>query len=507
MPERTSVRAQFRRRAIAALVTSVVAAPVLLATAAPADARPATSAQQHGKAERLAKKLVKASSGKSAYRHLEAFQEIADDNGGNRAAGTPGHKASTEYVYRLLKKAGYDVSYQNFDFYESTTQREKLAVVSPEPRDVKVTAYSFSKSSPAGGLVAPLAAARVDGTPGCELDDYASGDFKGKIALVKRGNCTFQQKEEVAAKAGAIGLILYNHSGTEPVHGTVGDPANAHIPAGGISLADGEALAAQIAKGETKVNLDVSTEAIKRQTRNVIAETRGGSADHVVALGSHLDSVPAGPGINDNGSGSAGLLEVALKLAAETRGHGQQPTNKVRFAWWSGEELGLLGSEHYVKQLSEKQRKQTALYLNFDMIASPNPVEFVYDGDDSDHKGEGPGPQGSAQIERLINGYLDGRRSPHEGTDFDGRSDYGPFIKAGIPAGGTFTGAEGIKTKEQAARFGGTAGTAYDPNYHGAGDTLENLDLKVFDTNVDVIAHAVGIYAHDLSSLNEPVKG
>ncbi|MEU8580314.1 M28 family metallopeptidase [Streptomyces abikoensis] len=495
------MRAHLRRRAISALVTTVVATPVLFAAAAPAEARPAG---QHEKAERLARKLVKNSSGTSAYRHLQALQKIADANGGNRAAGTPGHVASTEYVYRLLKKAGYDVSYQDFDFYESKTLREKLGVVTPEPRDIRTFAYKFSKATPEGGLVAPLAAVRVDETPGCDLDDYAGQDFKGKIALVKRGSCALQQKEEIAAKAGAAGLILYNHSGTEPVRGTVGTPDKAHIPAAGVSLADGEALAAQIAKGETKVRLDVATEAIKRPTRNVIAETKGGSADHVVTLGSHLDSVPAGPGINDNGSGSAGLLEVALKLAQQTRGHGQQPTNKVRFAWWSGEELGLLGSEHYVAQLSEKQRKQIALYLNFDMIASPNPVEFVYDGDDSDHTGSGPGPKGSAQIEKLINGYLDRKGAPHEGTDFDGRSDYGPFIEKGIPAGGTFTGAEGIKTKDQAARFGGTAGTAYDPNYHGAGDTLANIDRKAFDLNIGVIAHAVGIYAHDLSSLDEP---
>ncbi|GHF23829.1 amidohydrolase [Streptomyces mashuensis] len=498
------MRLPSRRRAISALAATAVATPLLLTAAAPAQARPTPSSQQHREAERLAKKLVKASSAKGAYRHLQAFQQIADANGGNRAAGTPGHKASTEYVYRLLKKAGYDVSYQDFDFYESKTLREKLTVVSPGQREIKVAAYDFSKSTPEGGLTAPLAAARVDETPGCDLDDYASGSFAGKIALVKRGSCTFKQKEEVAAKAGAVGLILYNHSGTTPVHGSVGGPENAHIPAGGISLADGEALAAAVAKGPVTVTLDVRTEALKRQTRNVVAETKGGSADHVVALGSHLDSVPAGPGINDNGSGSAGLLEVALKLGDELRKPGHRPANKVRFAWWSGEELGLLGSEHYVASLDEKQRKKIALYLNFDMIASPNPVEFVYDGDDSDHKGEGPGPQGSAQIERLINGFLDRSRTPHEGTDFDGRSDYGPFIAAGIPAGGTFTGAEGIKTPEQAARFGGTAGAAYDPNYHGAGDTLKNIDLKSFDTNIDVIAHTVGIYAHDLSSLTEP---
>ncbi|MEU1377060.1 M28 family metallopeptidase [Streptomyces triculaminicus] len=501
------MRALLRRRAISALVTTAVAAPVFLAaTAAPAGALTPSPEDRHRQAERLAKKLVNASSGKSAHRHLEALQDIADDHGGNRAAGTAGHKASTEYVYRLLKKAGYDVSYQDFDFYESKTLREKLGVVSPDPREVKVAAYDFSAPSPQGGLKAALAAPRVDDTPGCGLDDYAAGDFKGRIALVKRGACTFQQKEEVAAKAGAVGLILYNHSGTAPVHGTVEDPAKAHIPAGGVSLADGEALAAAVAKGGVTVSLDVATEATKVRTRNVIAETRGGSADHVVTLGSHLDSVPEGPGINDNGSGSAGLVEVALKLAQETRKPGGKPANKVRFAWWSAEERGLLGSKYYVSQLSEKQRKQIALYLNFDMIASPNPVQFVYDGDDSDHKGSGPGPKGSAQIERLINGFLDRKGAPHEGTDFDGRSDYGPFIATGIPAGGTFTGAEGIKTPEQAARYGGTAGVAYDRNYHGAGDTLANIDRKAFDTNIDVIAHAVGIYAHDLSSLDEPVK-
>ncbi len=140
------------------------------------------------------------------------------------------------------------------------------------------------------------------------------------------------------------------------------------------------------------------------------------------------------------------------------------------------------------------------------MIASPNAAQFVFDGDDSDGVGEGPGPEGSAQIERDITAFLDRQGKPHEGTDFDGRSDYGPFVEAGIPAGGTFTGAEGLKTKEQAKRYGGTAGEAYDPCYHSACDDLKNISMKAFDTNIDVIAHAVGTYAHDLSSLGKPVK-
>lgn len=314
------------------------------------------------------------------------------------------------------------------------------------------------------------------------------------------------EKQRAAAAAGALGVIVYNHSGTTPVRGSFSSPAEGIIPSAGITLADGEALTAAAGRGEVTVRLDLDQEHVKKTTRNVIAETRGGRADRVLTVGAHLDSVAEGPGINDNGSGSAGLLEVALKLAEEganKKGKGKQTANKVRFAWWSAEELGLLGSEHYVAQLSEKQKKDIALYLNFDMIASPNPVQFVYDGDDSDKTGEGAGPAGSAQIEALINGFLDKKHKPHEGSDFDGRSDYGPFIANGIPAGGTFTGAEGIKTPEQAKRYGGTAGAPYDPNYHGAGDTLKNLDLKAFDTNLDVIAHAVGTYAQDLSSLGK----
>ncbi|MEU7164761.1 M28 family metallopeptidase [Streptomyces morookaense] len=492
------MRVPLRRRAIAALAASAVATPLLLA-AAPAE-------HQRRQADQFADRLVRASSARSAYRHLQKFQQIADANGGNRAAGTSGHEASTEYVNALLQKAGYDVSYQNFEIWQAKTLTENLSVVSPQPRELKVSAFTFSPSTPAGGIDAPVAVARGDKAPGCSPGDYTAGAFAGRITLVRRGGCTFAEKQAAAAQAGAVGAVVYDDEGRDAaLHGTFGSPAEGRIPTAGISKADGEALAAAARDGVT-VHLDIRQEHSRKQTRNVIAETRGGSAEHVVALGSHLDSVPEGPGINDNGSGSAGLLEVALKLAREIRKPGHQPVNKVRFAWWSGEELGLLGSDYYVSHLDAQQRRRIALYLNFDMIASPNPAEFVYDGDDSDHKGSGPGPKGSAQIEQLINGYLDRRHQPHEGTDFDGRSDYGPFIEAGIPAGGTFTGAEGIKTEEQAQRYGGTAGTAYDPNYHAAGDTLRNLDLKAFDTNIGVIAHAVGTYAHDLSSLDEPVR-
>ncbi|MFE4520516.1 M28 family metallopeptidase, partial [Kitasatospora sp. NPDC056783] len=304
------------------------------------------------------------------------------------------------------------------------------------------------------------------------------------------------EKQAAAAAAGAAGAIVYNNV-EGSLNGTLTDPAAGKIPTGGITKAAGEALAAEAAAGPVRVTLDIRTFMEPRKTWNVIAETRGGDPKNTVMVGAHLDSVPEGPGINDNGSGSAGILEVAKNL-------GVHPVrNKVRFAWWSAEEFGLKGAEAYVNSLSEADRKKIGLYLNFDMIASPNYAQFVYNGSGS--AGGDAGPEGSAQIERDINGYLDGRRLPHDPTAFDGRSDYGPFIDAGIPAGGTDTGAEKFKSAEQAARYGGTAGAAYDACYHQACDNLGNIDMRAFDVNIDVIANAVGTYAWDLSSLHKPV--
>ncbi|CAO0825296.1 Amidohydrolase OS=Streptomyces microflavus OX=1919 GN=Smic_41020 PE=3 SV=1 [Streptomyces microflavus] len=139
------------------------------------------------------------------------------------------------------------------------------------------------------------------------------------------------------------------------------------------------------------------------------------------------------------------------------------------------------------------------------MIASPNGVQFVYDGDDSDGVGAGPGPEGSAQLER-DNKFLDGKRKKHEGTDFSWLSDYGPFIEVGIPSGGQRVhGRRGLQTAAQAKTYGGQAGVAYDPCYHAACDDLDNIDMRHFDVNIDVIANAVGTYAHDLRSLTRPV--
>lgn len=226
-------------------------------------------------------------------------------------------------------------------------------------------------------------------------------------------------------------------------------------------------------------------------TSNLIAETRGGDPGHVVMVGAHLDSAAAGYGINDNATGSAAVLEAALQYAES----GAQPENKLRFAFWGAEELGLLGSRHYVDSLSSQERERIALYLNFDMVGSPNAGYFTYDGDDSEGVGAGPGPAGSARIEKLLNDAFARLGVTTGGTDFDGRSDYGSFIAAGIPAGGSFTGAGGTKTAEEARMWGGRAGSPYDPCYHRSCDTLDNVDSKALGRNAKVIMHAVRTYA------------
>ena len=220
---------------------------------------------------------------------------------------------------------------------------------------------------------------------------------------------------------------------------------------------------------------------------NLIADWPGGDPNRILMTGSHLDSVSAGPGINDNGSGSAAVLEVALTVART----GYAPARHLRFAWWGAEELGLRGSRFYVANLPAAERARIKAYYNFDMVGSPNPGYFVYDGDNSDGTGAGPGPAGSAELEKVLETYFRSIGVPTEGTDFDGRSDYGPFISAGIAAGGTFTGAERRKSTAQAGKWGGTAGVAFDRCYHRACDTVANIDETALDRNADAIAYAV----------------
>jgi Zn-dependent M28 family amino/carboxypeptidase len=445
--------------------------------------------------------------------HQQEFQDIATANGGTRVAGSSGYDDSADYVAELLDEAGYIVTRQEFafDFFEELTPAE-LEQTAPgsETYTYLVDFFTMDYSgSTAPGSVTGLVEA-VDlvlpptggSTSGCEASDFAAFDA-GNIALIQRGTCDFSVKAVNAEDAGAIGVIIFNEGNTpdrEPLFGgTLGGPV-VDIPVVSASFAFGVELNDLIDDGlELRMFTDTRTTPIT--TENILADTPGGRSDRTVVVGAHLDSVGAGPGINDNGSGTAAILETALQMAEL----GIEPRNKVRFAFWGAEESGLIGSEYYVSQLSVREVKDTMVNLNFDMVGSPNFVRFVYDGDGS--ATPVAGPNGSKVIEGVFTDYFAGLGLATEPTAFDGRSDYGPFIEVGIPAGGLFTGAEGIKTTAEAAIYGGTAGVAYDPCYHLACDTFANNSLTGLDQMSDAIAHSVLTFALTTSSVNGTDKG
>lgn len=420
--------------------------------------------------------------------HQAALQAIADANNGIRTSGTPGYDASVAYAVDVFEDAGYAVTVQPFTFQTFISLSPAvLEQVAPPP--VGPIANSIMAYSGSGDVTAAVSSPTPN--TGCNAADFA-GFPAGNIALISRGACTFAIKATNAYNAGAVGVVIYNNA-PGVLNGTLGNTFSLNIPVTSVTQAVGQQLAATpglVLRLKTDTFRGIAT------TSNVLAESTSGDPDNVVMVGAHLDSVNAGPGIQDNGSGSAAILEVAQQMAKV------KPRNKVRFALWGAEESGLVGSTYYVNTLSQAERDQITLYLNFDMIGSPNYVFFVYDGDDSDAVGAGPGPAGSAQIEDVFEAYYAQRGLPYKGTDFSGRSDYGPFIAAGIPSGGLFTGAEGIKTAEEAAIWGGTAGQQYDPCYHLACDTYANVNLFALDVNSDAVAFATLQYAMNTSDIN-----
>jgi Zn-dependent M28 family amino/carboxypeptidase len=440
--------------------------------------------------------------------HQAFFQRIANQNGGTRAASTPGYDLSADYVAAKMYTAGYRVETQTFDFpfFEELSDAE-FEQISPNPtvyglhdvEPIDFPGFASMELSGSGDATAPLQPVDLvlpppptpGSTSGCEAADF-TGFIAGNIALIQRGSCDFAVKAANAEAAGASAVVIFNEGQpgrTETLFGTLGN-ADSTIPVIGTAFSIGNDLAALAEGGEVIVRVKVDAVSEIRSTTNVIAESRQGRTDRVIVVGAHLDSVDDGPGINDNGSGSSTILEIALEMAQA----GIKPRNRLRFAWWGAEESGLHGSNFYVNNLDEVSLSKIALNLNFDMVGSPNYVRFVYDGDGSEPDGEA-GPEGSDAIEAVFEDYFDQQGLPTEGTLFDGRSDYRAFILAGIPAGGLFTGAEELKTPAQATIFGGTAGVAFDPCYHQACDTFGNVSTQALDEMSDAAAHAIMTFA------------
>lgn len=487
------------RGTLALAATGVTVLALSLGAASAATAAPAAKCDNRN--NNTVAKLLECVSADGTMDHLEAFQDIADANDGNRAANTSGYEESVEYVAETLEAAGWNVTIDEFDYLLPIPTIQQLT-----PQDVAHPAGYFSEGSAEGevtGTVIPvdlvLALPRDPVTSGCEASDFAGLDFTGDqdIALIQRGTCEFGVKARNAQDAGAEAVIIMNQGNTPERSGVLtnvtligANPTALDIPVVGTSFDAGAALAQP---GST-ATVSMFTE--NNPQKNVIAELPGRNPDNVVMAGAHLDSVPEGPGINDNGSGSAALIEIAQNMTK------LKPQNTVRFAWWGAEEEGLLGSAAYVEGLSDEERDRIALYLNFDMIASPNYIYMVYDGDESTFEAPVVVPEGSVEIEDLFERYFTSIDTPYDDAEFSGRSDYEAFILAGIPAGGLFTGAEDEKTVEQAEIWGGTAGEWLDPCYHQACDDIDNVSLDALETNTDAIALAVLAYSYSTELVN-----
>ncbi|HEV3001040.1 MAG TPA: M28 family metallopeptidase, partial [Solirubrobacteraceae bacterium] len=368
-----------------------------------------------------------AGGGGDPARHLAALQRIADRSGGTRAAGTAGDRRTVAYVARTLRAAGWRVELQRVAFpYFERRSPPRLAGLRPG-RELRVAEYS-------GSARLRARVRRVRGR-GCSVGDFAPVP-RGDVALVDRGTCFFRVKARNAERAGAGAIVISDVEGGTPVAATLIRPGI------GIPVFIVTARGAARIEGRT-VTAEVDAVSERRTTTNVIAEGRPARGGRWVMAGAHHDSVSAGPGINDNGSGVAALLAVAERL------HGRPG---IRLGFWGAEELALYGSRRYVRSLAAPERRAIAAYLNFDMVASPNGALKVYDRDD--------------RIERALRRAIPGAEGE---VSLRGASDHAPFERAGIAVGGIFTGAS------ERGRRPGPA----DRCYHRACDRLRHADRRL----------------------------
>jgi Zn-dependent M28 family amino/carboxypeptidase len=421
--------------------------------------------------------------------HQRALQTIADMNGGTRHTETPGYTASVAYVRERMKRAGLKVTVTQFNMPEwRETAPPELQQLTPANKTyvpgtaaddnspaVDYITFEFSPTKevtapvvPVNDIVIPSPATDTSNA-GCEAADFPAAT-SGAISLLQRGTCPFVQKLANAQTAGAVGVILFNegNNAARQNAGFRSGPTDLNIPAVFSSFAVGKELYDAFINGQNPtVRLKTNGVNEDRFFPQVQAETKHGSSKHMVLAGAHLDSVPAGPGINDDGSGTSWQLDLAEAVAKT------HPKNKIRFLWFGGEEDGLVGSQYYAANLSEREVGRVDVMIDTDMIASPNFVRLVYDGDGSELGSAGP--EGSGTVEAVFKRYFARRGLATKAQAFDGRSDYVGFINRGIPAGGLFAGAEVPKTPEEVAVYGGVAGEQYDPCYHEACDNIDTV--------------------------------
>ncbi|KYK56519.1 hypothetical protein DCS_03519 [Drechmeria coniospora] len=411
---------------------------------------------------------------KHLQRRAEKLYEIAESslpemNHPTRVIGSKGHLGTIAYIKSVLAGLGdyYTVSEQIFPAVSGRVYEHRLVIGDHVPPSTAfgLTPPTKGKQPVYGDLVL------VRGL-GCDPSDYPKNSA-GNVVVVRRGECPFGTKSELAGRAGASAAVVVSDEDGE-LHGTLGQPSPHHVATFGLSKGDGNKYIEALERGD---KLDaiayMDAEVTTTRTPNIIAVTRDGDADNCLALGGHSDSVAEGPGINDDGSGSLSVLEVAVQLAKF------KVKNRVIFAW----------SNYFVDHLKAEENQKIRLFLDYDMMASPNFAYQIYNATNAEN------PAGSEELRDLYIGWYKSHGLNYTLIPFDGRSDYDGFIRHGIPAGGIATGAEGQKTPKEETMFGGKAGDWYDPNYHQIGDNLSNLNLTAWEVNTKLIAHSVATYA------------
>jgi hypothetical protein len=428
-----------------------------------------------------AKGLARAITPRSLRKHLTALEAIANRNFGNRAAGTSGYTQSVAYVTRQLRAAGYRPRLNRFafEFFRETGNPVFERVTPGSRRYERGPDFVTMRYSGGGNVNAQVIPVDLtSGTSGCEPSDFA-GLPSGAIALMRRGGCTFSQKAATAAASGAGAALIANDGSpgrTAPISATL--IVNVQIPVMIVSSEVASELATLAQAGQVRVRIVLFVQTRRAQGSNVIADLPGRKKG-VVLLGAHLDSVANGPGINDNGSGTATVLEIA-RQARRLR---IRPRHGLRFAFWGAEEIGLVGSTTYVETLSSTARSRIRSVLNFDMVGSRNFARIVYDGDGQ--------PRGSNRIESAFRAYFASRGLTVEEANLGGGSDHAAFARLRIPVGGLFTGADEPKSAELARLFGGEAGRSFDSCYHKSCDTVANIDFGILEQMAD----AAGVVA------------
>ncbi|KAF2125190.1 aminopeptidase Y precursor [Dothidotthia symphoricarpi CBS 119687] len=408
-----------------------------------------------------------------------------------RVIGSDGHLGTLSYIYETILELGdyYTISNQSFPAVSGTVFESRLVIGDGVPKSASALALTpptKDKEPVHGDLV-------LVENEGCQASDYPDS-VAGNIAFIKRGVCPFGTKSEHAGLKGAVAAVVYNYE-KDAVHGTLGSPSPDHIATFGLSGEEAEPIVEKL-KQQKRVDAIAYIDSVVSQieTVNVIAQTTEGDPENCVMLGAHSDSVTEGPGINDDGSGSISLLEVATQLTKFN------VSNCVRFAWWAGEEEGLLGSDYYVASLPEEENQKIRLFMDYDMMASPNFAYQIYNATNALN------PNGSEELRDLYIDWYEQQELDYTFIPFDGRSDYDGFIRNGIPGGGIATGAEGIKTKEEEKMFGGKAGDWYDPCYHQLCDDVGNLNMTSWVVNTKLIAHSVATYARSFKGFPERTK-